>query len=543
MTLIAAEMDSARSRRWGLGIFLLALLPALGAIWATPWFVTQDGPAHLYNAQIITRSSDPDSTLSRYYRVRREPLPNWVGHLSLAALLRVIPPRVADRLMTTVTLAGFAASIVWLRWRVVGWRGMPMAALLAVVLACNIPWLLGFTSFMLGACLFPLTLGLWWHRRDRLWTQIPILWGLMILGYFSHLVSLGLTVVGLGVLALFAAGERRLARVGWTALGLLPLIPLGWIYVGLTREGGAMRPVWAHLTNPFSPRSWFTQITWADPITLAGKFFLPFREDSFVGYALLAPFVIFLMALALEGISMAWDRWFSHSRPTMWPDRRGWGILASLLILGGIACPDTLGESHGNYLPQRVLLFGLVALVPFLDLQLKNWAGRAAALALTWVLLIQSGFLWEYAATSNQNVTAFLRARRAIGTNQRVATLLTDIPSRFRANPILHADNLLGVDTENILWSNYETRHYYFPVQFREGLDRPDAYLLEEIALSNDPADQDHRAALWRHELEAHHKSIDAILAWGKNAELDRISRVWFQPVYDDGNVRVLRHR
>jgi hypothetical protein len=159
--------------------------------------------------------------------------------------------------------------------------------------------------------------------------------------------------------------------------------------------------------------------------------------------------------------------------------------------------------------------------------------------ALVWAMTIQSAFLWEYAATSNFNVNALLQARRAIGTKQRVATLLIGIPSRFRANSILHADNLLGVDTENIIWNNYETRHYYFPVQFCPGVDRPDAWQLEKLALE----DRDDRAERWRHELEAHHPSIDVILAWGKDPELDRISDVWFEPVYEDGKVRVLRHR
>jgi hypothetical protein len=31
----------------------------------------------------------------------------------------------------------------------------------------NITWLFGFTSFLLGACLFPITLGFWWPNRDH----------------------------------------------------------------------------------------------------------------------------------------------------------------------------------------------------------------------------------------------------------------------------------------------------------------------------------------------------------------------------------------
>ena len=66
----------------------------------------------------------------------------------------------------------------------------------------NFAWLLGFTSFLLGSCLFPITLGVWWEGRYRLsLVRIAVLSALLCVGYFCHLVSLGLTVVGLVVLA------------------------------------------------------------------------------------------------------------------------------------------------------------------------------------------------------------------------------------------------------------------------------------------------------------------------------------------------------
>jgi hypothetical protein len=527
-------------------LFVAALLPALGAIWATPWFITQDGPAHLYNAHIIARSGDPHSPFRGVYQVRWSPLPNWAGHLSLVALLSLVPPRTADRLMTSLTLVGFAASIVWLRWRVVGWRGMPLAALMAAALAINLPWLLGFTSFLLGACLFPITLGLWWHRRDRLWPGgVVALWALTILGYFSHLVSLALTMVALAVLAVLAPGPRRVARVGWTALGVLPLAPLAAIYLSLTRQGGPMQPEWAHLADPFSPASWLTQLAWADPITLARKVVLPFRARPSAGFLALAPVVWFAVALVLQVIATVWSRYRERGAAASWPARRGWPVAAAVLVLGGVAGPDTLGASHGNYLPQRVLLFGLAALVPVLDLEFRGWLGRASAVALAVTLAIQSAFLWEYAASASRNVGALMSAGPAVGRNQRVATLLAGIRGRFRANPLLHADNLLGVGTGNILWSNYETRHYYFPVQFRNETDRPDAATLEHVALRDDPKDARARARLWRRLLEAHHRSIDVVLAWGRDPDLDQATTRWFVPVYegDGGQVRVFRHR
>ncbi len=160
-------VSATESRRGGLAILALALVPALAAVWAPRSFVTQDGPAHLYNAQILLRSLQGDPGYRAVYEVRWQPLPNWVGHLVLMGLLAVWPAGAADKMMISLSLAAVAAGTFWLRGRVAGARGLPTAALLAVFLALNFPWLLGFYGFLLGAALYPVTLGVWWSYRER----------------------------------------------------------------------------------------------------------------------------------------------------------------------------------------------------------------------------------------------------------------------------------------------------------------------------------------------------------------------------------------
>ena len=145
------------------------------------------------------------SFFSEFYEVKWQLLPNWAGPLALSGLVAVLPAWAADRIMVSVTLLGFGASIVWLRWRVAGGRGLRVAALLAALLSINITWLFGFTSFVLGACLFPITLAVWWANREHLDNRrIITLSGLLVLGYFCHLVSVGLTTLSLVVLAVAA---------------------------------------------------------------------------------------------------------------------------------------------------------------------------------------------------------------------------------------------------------------------------------------------------------------------------------------------------
>ena len=95
-------------------------------------------------------------------------------------------------------------------------------------------------------------------------------------------MSLGLTAVGLVMLALMTPGPHRGTRLIRTLVGMLPLVPLGLLYRSLSVRGGAMHPEWEHLTDPFSPAKWAIQLAWVDPITLASKRAIPLTNFDHV---------------------------------------------------------------------------------------------------------------------------------------------------------------------------------------------------------------------------------------------------------------------
>ncbi|HWT83129.1 MAG TPA: hypothetical protein VN648_30475, partial [Candidatus Methylomirabilis sp.] len=364
---------------WAGWLFVTGLLlPVMIAIWTVPGFSTQDGPTHLYNAWILSRSFEPESPYQAYYQVRWQPLPNWAGHLALAGLVRVVSPGTADRITITLTLVGFAAALVWLRWKVRGGEAMPGACLLIVSLAPNFLWLLGFTSFLLGCCLLPLTLGVWWSGRDHLGgRRLVALAVLVVLGYFCHLVSLGLTAAGLGILALFAPAQDRTGagweswfrRLGRTAASLLPLVLLGIVYMRLSRQGGPMNPLWPNLTSPDPPTAWVARLGWVDPLTLSKKVVLPFTERTSALFAAFAPVVWLCLAVLcrlvgsiaaspaektrLDESQHLIEQPAPAQRVASRQTRSAWLFYGVLMLLGGILGPDSLGSGHGEYLAQR----------------------------------------------------------------------------------------------------------------------------------------------------------------------------------------------
>ena len=431
---------------------------------------------------------------------------------------------------------------------------MPLAALLAVLLALNVAWLFGFTSFLLGACLFPLTLGVWWGSRQRTATRSASrsLAVLLVLGYFGHLVSLGLTVVGLLVLAGDGPGApTRAARLRATLVSMLPLIPLGLIYPSLTRRGGRMSPPVGSLDDPFSIRgrgrsNW----SWVDPISLASK------TSAAVHRSGRRP-----GAWGSRRSSGSWSRWASMGSPrssrsgtrprgpdSPVRDRGSLGGAGGLLLLGGLVVPDSLGSSHGHYLPQRVLLLGLVgARAGARPASRRDGLGRSVApLALAAVPWRSSR--WSSGTTPS---TATARWARSCACGARsgaasgIATLLSHIRTPFRANPLLHADCLLGIGTGNIVWSNYETTYYYFPVQFRADSDRPAAPGVRGHRPRRRPGPSRPSAAKrWERLLERYHPDLSTSSSSGRATRAStRSIEPWFKPVFQAGKVQLLRRR
>jgi hypothetical protein len=537
----------------GQSLFLVALLllPTLQAIWSFPGFVTQDGPAHLYNSQILLESlrQGQDSPYARAFEPRWKVLPNWAGHLLQMSLLAGLSPRAADRMMLTLTLIFPIAAALWLRWRVAGPRGFLRAAILILLLGLNLPWLLGFQSFLLGLGIGLVTIGAWWGPRGGnglAWQRTAVVAALLVIGFFCHPISLGLTVLTLLVLPLGFGKVEGAKRLRASLLAMLPLFPLGMAYMLQIGSGGSIAPMWETSGFPQRPSAWPAQFFWADPITLSRKDRLPFVESTSRLYALAAP--VFWMAVGLALCVVAvWANGLLRV-----DSRRGrvWISLVFALVLGGAIAPDTLGPNHGNYLPQRVVLFGLFLLAVAIPLSGKRSPAGRACLdlgtgMLAVALLLQSAFVRDYAITANRFTNEFLAASSFVGRDQRVATLFVNPRGPYRSNPLLHVDNLLGIGSGNIMWSNYEAGHYYFPVRVREDIAHPPVGEFERISLMDDPRDLEHRAREWGELLDGHHAEIDVVLMRGRDPALDAQTAVHYELVYDlPGNpVRVWKRR
>jgi hypothetical protein len=532
--------DSRNSRRRGLIVFALLATPALAAIWLVPYFVSQDGPLHLLNAHIALQLFKQPAAFDSLYAVQWQPLPYWAGHLFLTGLLSLVSERIADRTLLTLTSVGMASAVVWLRWRVAGWQGMMLVAPLAVTLSLNLLWLLGLYSFLLGACVMFVTLGGWWAWRDRMGAAQALGLALLLMaGYLSHLVSLGLTAAALTVLALATPGVS-LRRLGWTAAGMLPLAPLAVMYHRLMQSSGEVQAAWYGMNSFLSPRAWINYARSVDFIQIRSEnVCLPFSLHRTALFAYAGPSQIVQVVIPILLIVT-----FFTMRDGQERERRGWLILALLLFALAFFGPDSFGDAHGSILRERILLIAMAASIPAMNLRAHRRVVNACGLALIIAAALQVAFVWDYALYSNRVVTDFMQAKPFVGTGQRVEAIQIDTGGPYRANPLHNLASALGIGTGNIVWNNYGPCLYYFPVRFADRDVSRRAMDLSNAGVFRFKYYDESEHLIWYEKLLSEtHGQIDALVVIGSHREVDRINAEWYgpEPIFQSDAVRVFR--
>lgn len=90
---------------------LINLIPVL----SYKFFPTVDGPAHLYNSNLIVNLlQNPDSLFKDFFVFNGNINPNWSGHFLLSVLLLIFPGFMAEKIILLIYLIGLPLSIRYL---------------------------------------------------------------------------------------------------------------------------------------------------------------------------------------------------------------------------------------------------------------------------------------------------------------------------------------------------------------------------------------------------------------------------------------------
>ena len=475
---------SGRVRLLFFALSILYLLP----LWTVRYLPTVDGPSHTYNAWILRQHGNPQYPLfQQHYQINAQPHPNWISQGTMALLMFVVPPLVAEKLLVSGYVLLFLGGMWFLAASV---RPPPerWVAFLAFPFAYHRLLQFGFYNFSISLALLPWILGVWWRNREA--PGLALAWRLNLLlwsCYFSHILSLAYALPAIGVLWL-----ATLRRTNWRRhlLHVAILLPQ------------AVLPLWYLANSPGGVESARSSL-WQQVVAFGGlRMLSPFAATpKWLG---VAPAALCLLLLVLTLVRRQRGRTYFRPEDVF--------LLLALLGFGlYLASPEV--ASGGGLLKQRLSLYPYLLLIPWLAPQLTARAARAgtAVLALGAGLYLACLTHWYrgYAGT----VADYLSGLEMVPPNSRLVAL------RFEHGPgremLEHAASYLAMEKGLVDWENYEARHTFFPTRFRPGIvlpelpggvSKPENYpvrrnldRVDAVYAWRMPAEEDFRERLQRH--------------------------------------------
>ncbi len=232
--LDGAPTPRAGGRGAQLALFALAVayLVLWGALAGLPF---QDVPNHVARAVAIgDLLFDGGRRFGAHFTFEWQAVPYLLGDLLMLPAARWLPPDVAGRVLVTLQWASLPAAVAFLLY---AWRAPRatwlVATALALYLATDLFFVLGFANFRLAIALVLAALAAW---ELALRTAAVRAWlgyfALALLGYLMHLSALVFLVGAVGVLSALRLLERR-ERLATLLLAGVPLVALlGWHVLG-----------------------------------------------------------------------------------------------------------------------------------------------------------------------------------------------------------------------------------------------------------------------------------------------------------------------
>ncbi len=433
-----------------LAICVITLLP----VFTGQYFVTLDGPSHLYNSKVWSfLVFDSQPFLSKYYSLNSL-MPNAISHILLSFLMTFMPAFIAEKILIIAYVFLFAFSFRFLL-KSFG-KSNILFSYLIFPFIFSYPFLLGFYNFSFGIILLFFIIG-FWLKNDHSRFSWQFLLGLAILvflTYTSHLVLFGILLLMLaletGITLFHAVKGTRYKTVKARIISLLAatVLPLYFVCQYL-----ADRPLSDSVFNSIG-------------ISTLLQYLYDLRPIIAFNYEREVPFsrIIFLVLMALGLIYLIKQL----SRKKLGIDKHANSNDIAKRLFAGIALPAFLflyfflpdSDGRGSYVSIRLGLLIFPFLILFLSLQKFSRLTQLAAISI--VLLAHFVLVAQYGLVNKQVnpvIQEISKVSELIEPNSIVAVV-----KETEAWYMAHFSNYLGLEKPMVILDNYEASNGYFPV-------------------------------------------------------------------------------
>ena len=449
--------------------FVLLIVIHLLPIWFFNYFPSQDGPAHLHSASVLRGYHFPEHSVFReYYLLNKNLTPNWFTHLSLAGLMYIVPPLIAQKLLLSGYIILLPISIRYALYAV-----RPDAiflSFLAFPFIYNYVLHMGFYNFSYSMAMFFFVVGYWLkHQNHFTFRRVITLSVLSLLLYFCHLFSLVTAYIAIALLTVWLtildlAPQVRQQKFNWRSfaqvLRMRVLVPLCaflptliLVVMFLARKStvnsdiDTSRLTWKHIFYLLSLHSLvsFQKPEFLFSIALAGLF---------------AAICLYVLIAKL-----------AHRQINFWD---GFLFVVVAYVLLYLIAPDKM--SGGGNIKQRLLLYPFFILILWFGAQSYHWIvkQRIQLVAVGITLMLLGTHTIQYAEL-NSYLEEYVSGMHLVEPNTTLLPLSFSNTGHTpdgkvlsgRVKPFWHASGYIAAQKNVVVLNNYQAALDYFPIAYR----------------------------------------------------------------------------
>ena len=484
----SSSNQSIVSGKRGFNFFLLITLLNIIPVLSYKFHATLDGPAHLYNSNLINHLLFGDKTpLSNFFSFNPEPIPNWSGHFILSLFNLMMPAYLAEKLLLILYLIALPFS-----FRSLIKTLSPNNYLLSYLIfpfTYSFLFYYGFYNSIIAVVFMIVSINYWLKHQDNLSIKKGIiLFLLLLITYFSHLfifavllLIIGLQIIGKALLKLIGSESFKEVFIGFIKQSLILLLLSAIPLVLLVN--------YFHSHPPIGDKHYLSSNDLMEYITKIKPFIgFNFDEEKHFTHALYKMFLVLFTLAFLNRILVIRTPFNIPFREKIISGFRSSFSVTDFFLLGAIIMlvlyfilPDFQGDS-GFVSVRLCFLFYLLLAIWIAVQRFPRWMCYIAI----FVTLLYSYKLNKYRKIPltylNEVAIQINDASKLIKPNSVVLPL--DFSNNFN---MMHFSNYLGIDKPMIILENYECNLTWFPLMWnrKEHPNAPKGNITREQFISS----------------------------------------------------------
>ncbi len=427
-------------------VSILFLIPVIG----NTYFVTVDGPAHLYNASLLKQLWFNNQTFLRsFFEINTQLNSNWINHIWDCIVGTALPSFLTEKSFLILYILFMPFAFRYLLHSIVEPSAKTkLSSYLIFPFIYSLPLRFGFFNFCFGIPILFFCLGLWLRNNKNYSLKKAIILSLLItLLYFSHLfnfILFGLIVFIYEMIEYFknknlSITVTRLKRV---LIVSLPAIVFFVLFIISNNQYEHKPPVYSE------NKLLIQQLTEIGPvITMNHEDELPYSKIYF--YVLCVLFILSIIS-------------FIKNR-NQDQNKIAWLITAAVLSIIYFLFPDWI--SSGGFISIRLLLLFYLLIIVWIGIQEIELKFLIVPIA---IILITSFAFLKYHYNLSKPYSDYAEEFAAAGT--KIETGKTVLPLNYQQNLLFtNISNYMGCEKPIVVLDNYEPAKPHFPLLWKKG--------------------------------------------------------------------------